>query len=208
MKIGPRLGAAAAIVILLGVGPSAQVLGETDRLASTLKPATSFASIADPRARSIALFREAGKVLTHPRCVNCHSGGNKPLQGDRMRPHRPLVVGGGPRGAGAPGLPCVSCHGKANYDPARVPSAPHWALAPPIIGWRGKTLGAICRQVRDPKRNGGRDMAAIISHMTKDGLIKWAWNPGRGRTPAPGSHARFVRLIEAWAATGAHCPPS
>ena len=24
------------------------------------------------QARSIALFREAGKVLQHPRCLNCH----------------------------------------------------------------------------------------------------------------------------------------
>ena len=32
----------------------------------------SFASIADTDARSAAMFTELGKVLTHPRCTNCH----------------------------------------------------------------------------------------------------------------------------------------
>jgi hypothetical protein len=41
-------------------------------VAQELRPASSFGSIADQRARSIALFEEAGKVLQHPRCVNCH----------------------------------------------------------------------------------------------------------------------------------------
>ena len=34
------------------------------------------------RQRSVALFAELGKVLTHPRCVNCHPAGDRPRQGD------------------------------------------------------------------------------------------------------------------------------
>jgi len=37
-------------------------------------------------------------------------------------------------------------------------------------------------------------------------LVQWAWTPGLGRAPAPGTNAEFAALLEAWAATGAHCP--
>jgi hypothetical protein len=47
---------------------------------------------ADQAARSIALFREAGKVLQHPRCLNCHPASDHPSQTDAMRPHNPRVM--------------------------------------------------------------------------------------------------------------------
>src|SRR5262249_36619810 len=34
----------------------------------------------------------------------------------------------------------------------------------------------------------------------------WAWEPGPGRIPAPGTNAEFGKLLAAWAETGAHCP--
>jgi hypothetical protein len=45
----------------------------------------SFSSIAAPEQRSAALFTELGKVLTHPRCVNCHPAGDRPRQADFTR---------------------------------------------------------------------------------------------------------------------------
>jgi hypothetical protein len=72
--------------------------------------------------------------------------------------------------------------------------------------WEGKSLGQICTQLKDPQRNGGRDIAAILKHVVTDSLVKWAWAPGPGRTPAPGTNAEFGALLEAWAASGAHCP--
>jgi hypothetical protein len=39
---------------------------------SNLASVESFASIGDTSARSAALFTELGKVLAHPRCLNCH----------------------------------------------------------------------------------------------------------------------------------------
>jgi hypothetical protein len=45
----------------------------------------SFASIADTDARSAALFTELGKVLTHPRRINCHPAADRPRQGDQSR---------------------------------------------------------------------------------------------------------------------------
>jgi hypothetical protein len=160
---------------------------------------------ADANARSIALFLEAGKVLQNPRCLNCHPVGDRPTQTDRMEPHRPWVVRG-VDGHGAPGLTCGTCHHAANFDAAGVPGNPGWRLAPASMGWQGRSLGAICAQIKDPARNGGKDMVALLDHVSKDGLVGWAWSPGGRRPPAPGTQAAFGTLMKAWADSGARCP--
>ena len=201
---------ASAIVVAgaLGVGhPPAWSEAPTAELARDLRPAPSFGEIADERTRSIALFEEAGKVLTHPRCVNCHPASDRPTQTDSMRPHEPWVVRGA-AGLGAPAMACNTCHHAANFDPAHVPGHPMWHLAPLEMAWQYKTLGQICEQIKDISRNGNKDMAALLHHMAEDSLVGWAWSPGASRTPAPGSQAQFGELIHEWAATGAHCPPS
>jgi hypothetical protein len=202
----PFVGVATAV--LLGLVPTtAQVPSESPRpaAAATLRPASGFAGIADPRARAIALFDEAGKVLLHPRCVNCHPASDSPMQTDAMRPHQPLVVRGAD-GHGAPGMACATCHHAANFDPARVPGHPDWHLAPLAMAWEGRSLGAICEQIKDPARNGGKDMAALLHHMAEDSLVGWAWSPGASRAPAPGTQAEFGAILRAWADAGAHCP--
>ncbi len=136
------------------------------------------------RARAIALFQEAGKVLQHPRCVNCHPAGDSPRQTDQRRPHQPLVVRGAD-GHGAPTLACNTCHGPANFDPARVPGHPEWHLAPLAMAWEGRSLGQICEQIKDRARNGDRDMAALLHHLGEDTLVGWAWTPGFGRRLHP-----------------------
>lgn len=170
-----------------------------------LKPASSFDRIKNKRARSVALFAEAGKVIQNPRCMNCHPAGERPTQTNRMRPHEPLVVRGAD-GHGAPGMRCQTCHHDANFDPAGIPGHADWHLAPLSMAWQGKSLGQICVQIKDPNRNGGRNLAAIVKHMAEDSLVGWGWHPGRGRTPAPGTQMEFGDLIKAWVATGAVCP--
>src|SRR5262245_9528808 len=59
-----------------------------------LKTAASFDGIADKAERAKALFEEAGKVIQHPRCVNCHPAGQTPLQGMTMHVHQPPVARG------------------------------------------------------------------------------------------------------------------
>ena len=71
----------------------------------TLKPVNAFAQIKDEAARSAALFAEAGRVLQHPRCLNCHPAGDRPTQHEAMTPHEPWVVRG-VDGMGVAGL----CH--------------------------------------------------------------------------------------------------
>jgi hypothetical protein len=155
----------------------------------------------------MALFVEAGKVIQHPRCLNCHPNGNRPLQGEGMKLHQPLVVRG-KDGFGARTMRCASCHGAQNFEAspfASVPGNKNWHLAPLEMAWHGRTLGEICRQLKDRSRNGNKTMAQIVEHMAHDELVGWAWAPGAGRTPAPGSHKAFGDL-KAWVDSGAHCP--
>lgn len=170
-----------------------------------LRPVTSFASIQDEVERSRALFTEASRVLTHPRCVNCHPSGDRPLAGEQGELHK-LAVTRGPEGRGVVGMRCEACHHESNFEPAQVPGAPHWHLAPRSMAWEGLTPGEICRQVKDRSRNGDRDLEAIVKHMREDSLVLWAWEPGGERQPAPGTAADFAHLIAAWAETGAECP--
>lgn len=170
-----------------------------------LRPLASFESIEDTAERSRALFEEMSRVLTHPRCMNCHPAGDRPKQGDAAEPHNPPVTRG-PDGHGVVGMRCETCHHSENFDPGQVPGAPHWHLAPLSMAWEGLTVGEICRQIKDPSRNGDRDLAANVKHMSEDSLVLWAWNPGSGRQPAPGTAAEFAALVKAWAETGAECP--
>jgi hypothetical protein len=165
----------------------------------------SFASIADTDARSAAMFTELGKVLTNPRCTNCHPAGDRPRQGDERRLHQPPVTRGAD-GHGLPTMHCSICHQSANFDPGRMPGHPGWHLAPLEMAWEGKTVAEICAQIKDPARNGGRKVEELVRHIGEDTLVGWAWAPGAGRIPAPGTQKQAGALVEAWVKTGAACP--
>src|SRR4051794_9169537 len=94
----------AAVVgsVWLDARPRAEALGE-------LRPAAAFADIQNARERSMALFSEAGKVIAHPRCMNCHPATGRPLQGDDRHPHIPKVEGGS-AGTGVAGLSRTARH--------------------------------------------------------------------------------------------------
>lgn len=177
----------------------------------SLKPVSAFDDMKDRTQRSLALFAEAGRVIQHPRCVNCHPPGNRPVQGEAgdQQPHRPMVVRG-EDGMGAIGMRCNTCHGQANFDPPGsergVPGHPQWHLAPVEMAWLGKSLGEICEQIKDPERNGGKTMPELVHHMAEDLLVGWGWTPHKGREAAPGTQEEFGALIQAWVDTGAACP--
>lgn len=190
----------AAVIIIAGLAVSAQSQDNDG-----LKPASSFESIADKKERAIALFEEAGKVIQHPRCVNCHPAGNRPLQGEDGHPHEPMVVRA-EANIGAVGMRCYTCHGPTNFDPAEIPGHPEWHVAPIEMAWEGKSLGEICEQVKDTERNGGKNLQELVHHMAEDSLVGWGWNPGKGRTPVPGTQKEFGELIAAWVDAGATCP--
>jgi hypothetical protein len=176
-----------------------------------LRPSSDFAGFASSARRSQAIFEEAGKVFLHPRCLNCHPAKNMPTQEMTMVPHRPAIVAGS-SGHGAPGLACRTCHQAINMPVVgetlmSIPGNPKWALAPHAFAWQNRSLGQVCRQVKDSRRNGHRSLAAIQEHVAHDPLVGWAWHPGAGREPAPGTQKAFGTLIAAWIASGAVCPP-
>ena len=175
------------------------------QISRELRPPSAFAGIRDAAARSAALFVEAGKVLQHPRCQNCHPDGDRPSQGTGY-PHQPPVQRGAD-GSGVTAMRCTTCHQAANFDPGRVPGVPEWHLAPASMGWQKRSLAEICARVKDQERNGGRSLPEIVKHVSSDPLVGWAWSPGADREPAPGTQAGFVALIRAWADSGAACPP-
>jgi len=175
-----------------------------------LKPVSAFSTITNEHERSVALFLEAAKVITHPRCINCHPVNRQPTQGDDLHAHMPPMYAG-PSDRGMPGLPCASCHGRTNTatlasSVASIPGNPSWGLAPVSMAWQGKSLSEICEQLKDTNRNGGRSLSKIHEHTATDRLVGWAWHPGDGRAPAPGTQAQFGALIQAWISTGAQCP--
>ena len=78
---------------------------ETLSANQTLKAPAEFQSIADPADRSRAIFLEVAKVITHPRCMNCHPAGEHPLQGADHHEHMPPAW----RGEGGVGIAGLSC---------------------------------------------------------------------------------------------------
>src|SRR2546429_948743 len=102
----------ARLIIIVLAGTAGSLAGAED-----LRGPETFSSITNQAERSRALFVEAGRVLQHPRCLNCHPVGERPTQGNDGHPHSPLVV----RGAddkGAIGLRCTACPPNAQYAPS------------------------------------------------------------------------------------------
>ncbi|HKA87481.1 MAG TPA: hypothetical protein VKE22_07435 [Haliangiales bacterium] len=160
----------------------------------------------------LAAFETVKKVLQHPRCQNCHIPGDAPLQLDEGRVHT-LNVQRGPDGKGAPGLGCGTCHNAANlpasYGEHMPPGAPDWHLPPPSrkMVFIGLGSGDLCRGLKDTKANGGRDLAALVKHVSTDQLVLWGWSPGLGRSPVSVPHDEFVAKFKTWVAAGAPCAP-
>ena len=169
---------------------AAAALASQATAAAELQPPDAFAGIAEESARSVALFTEAGKVLQHPRCVNCHPAGDRPLQGADGHLHIPAVQRGD-GGIGVEGLRCTACHQTANYDPAGVPGHPEWHLAPIEMAWEGKSLAEICEQIKDPARNGGKSMAALVEHIG----ARLARRLGLGTGSGPGARAGHAGAV-------------
>jgi hypothetical protein len=159
-------------------------------------------------AASRAAFLEAYKVLTHPRCMNCHPSGDRPLQGDDSHAHSQNVQRGAD-GKGKYALKCANCHQLANLPGENMPPGnPNWHLPPPQMRmvFQGKSPAELARQLKDPKLNGGKTLEQLLHHVTEDKLVLGGWEPGDGRTRPPLSHAEFVRKMREWVEKGAAVP--
>jgi hypothetical protein len=203
------LRTAVLALFVLAAGVPSLAMAQAPAARQELQSPATFQTIPDRAERSRALFAEIGKLLTHPRCMNCHPAGDQPLQGAEHRLHLPPTQRERP---GYVGPACASCHTDRNFTLhvtasfRSIPGHPRWGLAPASMAWQGKSLGDICRQLKDKDRNGGRDLALLHEHIAKDDLVAWGWSPGEGREPAPGNQETAGQLVQAWIDSGAECP--
>jgi hypothetical protein len=172
-------------------------------------PVTGDPPAADNAAKAKAAFKEASKVFFSPRCANCHAPGEGPTQGDAMKPHDPEMLRG-KEGKGTADLSCTDCHLATNTEGEGMPPGVadwHMPAADQKMPFQGLTAGQLCRQIKDPAKNGGRKTPKdSIKHMGSDAIVLWAWSPGNARTVPPMSHADFMKKLNEWVSNGAACP--
>jgi len=163
---------------------------------------------ADPAVASQEAFLHAYAVFMHPRCMNCHPAGDRPLVGEDSHVH-PQNVQRGPDGMGLYALKCASCHQARNLPGENMPpGSRNWHLPPPEtpMVFEGKSPRALALQFRDKQETGGKSVEEILVHVETDSLVKGGWDPGEGRSKPPMSHAEFVACVREWVANGA-VPP-
>jgi cytochrome c5 len=159
-------------------------------------------------AASRLAFLQIYRVLTSPRCQNCHPAGDAPLQGDDSHVHLQYVKRG-KDGHGVYGMRCDTCHQTTNLPGAHMPPGnPKWALPPPELKmvFVGRSPAELCNQIKDPKQNGNRNLQALFDHIAKDDLVGWGWNPGDGRTLPLLTRSETVAQLKIWIDGGAACP--
>jgi hypothetical protein len=157
----------------------------------------------EPPAVAPHAFNDIARVLLSPRCMNCHPSGDAPLQTDAARPHKQNIK----RAFIGLGGNCSTCHQTRNLSGAHLPpGAPNWSLAPASMVFQGKSAATLCRDVKDPEKNGHRSLDDLLHHLRDDELVKWGWTPGPGRTLPPLGRDDFVRKVTDWIAQGAPCP--
>ena len=160
----------------------------------------------DPVAAAAA-FEALAPALRNPRCMNCHSTGDYPRQGNDSHRHT-MDIRRGPDGDGVNAVKCSTCHQDHNTAGAHTPpGAADWHLPSPAMPmiWEGLTDRQLCELLKDPKQNGNRTVSQIVEHMSTP-LVLWGWHPGDGRTPIPMPQQEFLAKVTAWATNGATCP--
>jgi len=162
------------------------------------------------REAGLRAFDSILTVLRHPRCINCHPSGDRPMQGMEQQPHY-FNVQRGPDGHGAAAMKCGTCHQRSNNPYSGVPGAPHWHLAPRSMGWVGLSDHELGAQLLDPERNGGITVAELQEHMLRDSLVLWGWAPGLGRDGnqrelPPLDLAAWRSAVRTWVDSGTPIP--
>ncbi|HEX5053345.1 MAG TPA: hypothetical protein VFZ65_16330 [Planctomycetota bacterium] len=168
----------------------------------------SAAAASVDRSRSAAAWGLVYEVLQHPRCLNCHPAGDRPLVGEHGEPH-PQNVQRGSTGMGLFAMTCPTCHRDENTAGEHMPpGAPRWHLPPrnmPLV-FEGRSPAQLARQLADPAQNGDKSPSALLQHVTEDPLVLWGWKPGLGREPVPVPHAEFVAAFRTWVDGGCQVP--
>lgn len=185
------------------------VVAAAGTIALAAEPAAEISQKAPvPAASPQAAFLDVAAVLQSPRCVNCHPSGDAPLQGDDQRLHAMGIT----RDIERVGMTCQTCHREGavgNRDePGMPPALKRWSLPPketPMV-FQGRTAAALCAQLKDPAKNGNKELAHLLKHVTSDELVLYGWEPGGKRTLPPLTHDVFVARFQQWVDAGAPCP--
>src|SRR5215475_14489641 len=160
--------AASSIAVLTGI-----VVAKDEPAKDALPPGSV------SRTDGLQAWKRIEAVVTHPRCANCHVDANAipiwtPAGETKPRVHGMNIHGGESR-IGAETIPCSTCHMTSTQanDPAPAPprAGIDWQLAPVAFIWFGKSGAEICAQMRDPKRNGGRDAVGLLEHLRHDASL-------------------------------------
>jgi hypothetical protein len=170
--------------------------------------------VIDNPADGLAAWRSMESVLTHPRCLNCHTMTDYPRQGDERRVHG-LKVKRGPDGRGE-GPKCQACHTDANQTSTGIPGAKDWHVAPPAFAWEsepGKPASgeAICATLKRAEDGEQPDYERLIEYAQLASFVLWAWDPGKRmdgteRTTPLLTHEEFVQALKRWISAGSPCP--
>ncbi len=200
-----------ALILSFALSGTGFAAGET---VTITPPAEGSVNTAD----GLAAWGRIYEVASHPRCSNCHTGASdRPMWSGpsygRARPHGMNIQAGESR-IGAEFIMCATCHTTKDSDWDHANAMPHaaprvamdWQLAPVEADWFGRSSEDICAQLRDPERNGDRDMMGLAEHLDHDLILHWAWNPGGGREPAPYDLQSHINDILAWGTAGMPCP--
>jgi hypothetical protein len=156
---------------------------------------------------SVSAFMKVYEVLMSPRCMNCHPAGDIPLQGDDSHLHT-MSPKRGKDGKGLYAMKCMNCHQPTKTPGLYTPPAnPKWALPPADMKmvFQGRSPRELALQIMDPKRNGHKNKAQLLTHA-KDDLVKVAWNMGEGRKPPPITYNEFVAAWNDWINKGGIAP--
>ncbi len=188
----------------------ADVTVESPAANNTFNAAPERNGFSHKEIESLAAFDVMMQVISHKRCVNCHPSGDRPHQGEESHLHN-FGVQRGEHGFGTEALKCQTCHQEENNDISGVPGVPAWHLAPRSMGWEGLTRTEIAQALIDTDKNGGRNLAAIVHHLTVDPLVLWAFGPGVNhegipREKPPVSKEDFIAAVKTWIAAGAPIP--
>lgn len=154
-------------------------------------------------ADGLKAFGDIYAVVTHPRCMNCHPDGDRPLHTDDSVPHAFNVT----RFTPLKGVQCSTCHAPTPVGlgrPPAPPADPIWSLAPKQMVFENRTPKQLCEQLKDPDINGGRGFVDTTAHVANDHLLMTSWHSGR--EPPPISHPELVKRFETWGKAGGPCP--
>jgi len=193
------------LLALLTWVPPSRALGQTSKGRTVARTS---------QTDGLAAWQQVYSVLTHPRCINCHTATNYPQQGDDRHRHFANVVRG-PDGKGVPALNCATCHQESNASTG-VPGGHNWHLAPLSMAWqdandKALSSAAICAAITDRSKNHNLDGPGLLKHHEEEALVRWAWQPGNrldgsARALPPLSHAEFVTATRRWVDAGTPCP--